>query len=71
MHVACSAGEASWASWRSGGNKRVSFGTDMSMEDETSDSGSVQKSESKQETTVERFMQWKFCDKGASGTEKG
>jgi hypothetical protein len=42
----------------------------MSVDDELSDSGSIQQAEPKQETAVDKFWARKFGDKGPSGTGK-
>jgi hypothetical protein len=40
-HGKCSSAEANWMTHGSGGRERVSFGTNMSMEEDVSDDGAV------------------------------
>jgi hypothetical protein len=60
LHDACNFAEASWAAKGSASRERVSFGANMTIEDESSDGGSVEQKSVGQLTAIERFHARKF-----------
>jgi hypothetical protein len=60
LHDACNFAEASWVAKGLAGRERVSFGTNMTIEDESSDGGSVEQKSVGQLTAIERFHAHKF-----------
>jgi hypothetical protein len=70
VHDACNSAEASWAAQGSAGREHVSFGTNMSTEDESSDGGSVEQKTIGPITAIERFQARKFGGKEDVSTGK-
>jgi hypothetical protein len=70
LRVECNSFEASWVAQKSGGRERVSFGTNMLMDEESSDGGSVEQKSLSLMTVVEQFHAKKFSENFGYKAEK-
>jgi hypothetical protein len=68
LHDACNSAEAIWAAQGSTGKERVSFRTNMTIEEESSDGGSVEQKPVGAMTTIEQFHARKLKGKDETGT---
>jgi hypothetical protein len=70
LHDACNSAEAIWAAQSSACKERISFRTNMTTEEESSDGGSVEQKPVGAMTAIERFHARKFKGKDETGTGK-
>jgi hypothetical protein len=63
-------GSEELGAYSKGGKDRVSFGTNMSTDEEESDSGNVDQVGDTLDTTVARFHAWKFGTLDKRATDK-
>jgi hypothetical protein len=70
LHDACNSAKASWEAQGSAGKERVSFGTNMMIEDESLDGGSVEQKPASQLTAIEHFHAHKFKCQSEANVEK-
>jgi hypothetical protein len=70
LHLECRSASVGYGTNNRGGRERVSFGMNMTMNDEESDSGNVEQDENRLDNAVARFHARKFGTMEGRGSEK-